>query len=169
MTQPTPGTDPWNESTPRCRVAPDSPRFRQLLEDRLGESVQLLGTEPSGPREAVLVDCIDTAAALGLARQQFPSLPRVGVIAAPDAARIIEALASGADGVIALTDPVDGWRECLHVVLGGGRWLGGPGLEISLEQKHASYDVARREDHAGDVTMRTKLFVRSRLGDKFRP
>ena len=53
-------------------------------------------------------------------------------------------------------------------MLGGGRWLGGPGLEVSLEAKEASYDIAKREQHSGDVTLRTKLFVRSRLGDKFR-
>jgi DNA-binding NarL/FixJ family response regulator len=85
-----------------------------------------------------------------------------------DPGRIIEALASGADGVIALSDPPDVWHECLHVVLGGGRWLGGPGIEVSLHDRHASYDVARSERHKGDVTERTQLFVRNRMGDKVR-
>jgi hypothetical protein len=84
-----------------------------------------------------------------------------------EAARMVELLACGADGAIALDDPPESWRDCLHVVLGGGRWLGGPGLEISLEQKYASYEISRGDHHAGDVTMRTKLFVKRRVGDKF--
>ena len=57
----------------------------------------------------------------------------------------------------------------VDVVLGGGRWLGGPGVEVSLEQKHARHDIARGECHDGDVTRRTQLFVRNRVGEKIPP
>jgi hypothetical protein len=90
----------------------------------------------------------------------------VAVLGEPDSVRIIEALANGADGVIALTDAPSAWRECLHVVLGGGRWLGGPGLDVSLEHKYASYDIATHDRHAGEVTVRTRLFIKNRLADK---
>jgi hypothetical protein len=92
----------------------------------------------------------------------------VGVLPRHDAGLIIAALAQGAAGVIALTDPPEAWRECVLVVMGGGRWLGGPGLEISLEDKRAVYDVARHDDLQGDVTVRTKLYVRQRVADRFR-
>jgi predicted metal-dependent hydrolase len=52
--------------------------------------------------------------------------------------------------------------------MGGGRWLGGPGLEVRLEHKNIAYDVARHDRHSGDVTLRTRLYVRQRVGDKFR-
>jgi hypothetical protein len=51
-------------------------------------------------------------------------------------------------------------------VLGSGRWLGGPGLEVNLQQKDASYDIAKGERHSGDVTTRTRMFVKGRVGDK---
>jgi DNA-binding NarL/FixJ family response regulator len=162
-------SDPWRDILPRCHVQSDSPHFHEQLRELLAGQVELLDPKDTVPRAAVLVDTRMDASELAVARERFASLPLVGVVATPDAARIIEALATGADGVIALTDTLKAWRECLHVVLGGGRWLGGPGLEISLEEKHASYDIARGERHSGDVTLRTKLFVRSRLSDKFRP
>jgi hypothetical protein len=65
-----------------------------------------------------------------------------------------------------MTDPPRAWRECLHVVLGGGRWVGGPGLDVSLEHKYAHHDIATHDLHKGDVTMRTQLFMRDRLADK---
>ena len=166
-TRGTPGADPWADSQPRCRIHSDVPGFRALAAAAAGGRITLLEDEPTGEREAVLVDCRHAADALAAARQRFPRRPLVGIVPRFEAARMVELLAHGADGAIALDDPPESWRDCLHVVLGGGRWLGGPGLEISLEQKHARYDIARGNQHAGDVTMRTKLFVKGRVGDKF--
>lgn len=42
----------------------------------------------------------------------------------------------------------------------------GPGLDVQLEDSSSSYDIATNQRHKGDVTLRTKLFVRSRLADK---
>jgi DNA-binding NarL/FixJ family response regulator len=160
------GRDPWHGTRPKCRVYADSPRFRALLDEVVGDALTLLDNEPAGEREAVLVDCCHSSDALQAARERHPALPLVGVIAQPDAAGLIEVVARGADGVIALVDPPDTWRECLHVVLGGGRWLGGPGLEISLEQKYASYGVAKGSGRESDVTLRTQIFVKERSGEK---
>ena len=160
--------DPWRDILPSCYVHSDAQHFHDQMRSLLAGQVEFLEPGSSAPRTAVLVDCRMDANELAVARDRFPKLPLVGVVATPEAGPIIEALACGADGVIALTDNLTSWRECLHVVLGGGRWLGGPGLEVSLEAKEASYDIAKGERHSGDVTLRTKLFVRSRLGDKFR-
>jgi hypothetical protein len=161
--------DPWRDNLPSCHLHSDSPHFHEQLKSLLAGEVEILEPGSTAARAAVLVDCRMDASELTAAREQFPARPMVGVVATPEAGPIIEALACGADGVIALTDNLKSWRECLHVVLGGGRWLGGPGIEVSLEAKEASYDIAKGERHSGDVTLRTKLFVRSRLGDKFRP
>lgn len=163
----TPGTDPWKDAQPRCRIHSDAPGFRALVAAAGGGRITLLENEPVGEREAVLVDCRHATDALAVARQRFAPLPLVGVVARFEAARMVELLARGADGAIALDDPPESWRDCLNVVLGGVRWLGGPGLEISLEQKHARYDISKGHHHAGDVTVRTKLFVKGRIGDKF--
>ena len=162
------GADPWRNDLPVCRVHPESARVRKHVQGALVGLLRLAQGGEAGAREAVLVDCIDSVAGLVEARQHHASRPLVGVLEKFDPARIIEALASGADGVIALSDPPDVWRECLHVVLGGGRWLGGPGIEVSLPDRHASYDVARSERHSGEVTERTQMFVRNRTGDKVR-
>lgn len=158
--------DPWQDSRPHCRVHSDSPLFRSVLEDAIGGTVTLLESEPCGARETVLVDCRRPGDDLARARNRFPRLPLVGVLAQSEASRMVELLAGGADGVMVLGDPPATWRECLHVVLGGGRWVGGPGLEVCLEQKHALYGISTRERHEGEVTQRTRLFVRSRVGDK---
>jgi len=162
------GMDPWRDTQPECRVFPESQWFQKVLRDFLGDGVRFVGKPDAADRAAILVDCTESAEAIRAARQAYPSSPLVGVLPQTDTARIIEALAKGADGVIALTDLPSVWRDCLNVVLGGGRWLGGPGLEVSLQQKHASYDIARGEQHSGDVTLRTRLFVKGRVGDKVR-
>jgi hypothetical protein len=162
-----PGADPWADSKPRCRVHSDAQGFRALVTAAAAGGVILLDNEPAGEREAVLVDCRHAADALAVARHRFARRPLVGIVARFEAARMVELLAQGADGAIALDDPPESWRDCLLVVLGGGRWLGGPGLEISLEQKHAHYEISRGDNHAGDVTVRTKIFVKGRVGDKF--
>jgi DNA-binding NarL/FixJ family response regulator len=130
--------------------------------------VSLVTGPGDGSRAAILVDCVDSVFGIVEARQAYPGRPLVGVLATLEPGRIIEALASGADGVIALNDPPAVWRECLNVVLGGARWLGGPGVEVSLHDKHASYDIAKSERHSGDVTTRTQIFVKKHLGDKLR-
>ena len=163
-----PVADPWADSQPKCRVHSDAPAFRALLEAATGGRVTLLADDEPAEREVVLVDCRHGTDMLAPARQRFPARPVVGIVPRFEAARMVELIAHGADGALALHDPPESWREALHVVLGGGRWLGGPGLEISLEQKHARYDVAKGSHHSGDVTMRTKLFVKGRVGDKFR-
>jgi DNA-binding NarL/FixJ family response regulator len=162
-----PVADPWDDSQPKCRVHSDAPAFRTLLEEATRGRVTLLADDEPAEREVVLVDCRHATDSLALARQRFPARPVVGIVPRFDPSSMVELIASGADGVLALDDPADSWREALNVVLGGGRWLGGPGLEISLEQKHARYDVAKGSHHSGDVTMRTKLFVKGRVGDKF--
>lgn len=168
-TRGTPGADPWADSRPRCRVHSDAPGFSTMVAAAAHGRVTLLADDEPAEREVVLVDCRHGIDLLALARQRFPARPVVGIVPRFEAARMVELIAHGADGALALDDPPESWREALHVVLGGGRWLGGPGLEISLEQKHARYDVAKGSHHSGDVTMRTKLFVKGRVGDKFAP
>lgn len=158
---------PYPDDCPACSTFPRDVGFRDRLREILGDAL-LVREQAPGPREAVLVDCLDSTDATKQARSACCGHPLVSVLREHDPAQIIAALAQGAAGVLALTDPPASWRECLRVVMGGGRWLGGPGLEISLEERYAVYDVARREDHPGDVTMRTKLYVRQRVADKFR-
>jgi DNA-binding NarL/FixJ family response regulator len=158
--------DPWHEDLPVCRVYSHSPRFRQLLESYVGDVVKFTASPETAPREALLVDCTETADILRTARAMFPRQPIIAVVADSDTGRIIETLTRGPDGVIAMTDPPRAWRECLHVVLGGGRWVGGPGLDVSLEQKYAYHDIATHDLHTGEVTVRTQLFMRDRLADK---
>jgi len=160
------GTDPWRDAQPECRVYSESHWFQKLLRDYLGDTVRFVGRPDAGPREAILVDCVESSASVNGARELYPSQPLVGVLAREDAARILDILCSGADGVILLTDAPAVWRECLHVVGGGGRWLGGPGLEVKLQQQYTSYDISKNERHSGDVTLRTKLFVKGRVVDK---
>lgn len=162
------GPDPWRDSQPECRLYPDSQVFQKLIRGYLADAVRMVSRPDAGPREAILVDCIESTTGINAARRLYPSHAVVGVLAHEDAGRILEILAGGADGVISLTDPPDTWRQCLHVVLGGGRWLGGPGLEVKLQHKYTSYDVAKSERHSGDVTTRTKLFVKGSVGDKVR-
>lgn len=158
--------DPWRDAPPVCRVYSAYAPFRKLLDAYLGGAVQLTDSPEKGAREGLLVDCTASMDTLALANEMFPTHPIVAVVGETDAPNIMEALARGADGVIALKDPPEMWRECVHVVLGGGRWLGGPGLDVQLEDGNSSYDIATNQRHKGDVTLRTKLFVRSRLADK---
>jgi hypothetical protein len=128
--------------------------------------VTLTDSPERGVREALLVDCTESMDTLTVATAKFPDHPIVAVLSETDTMSAMEALARGADGVIALRDPPEMWRECMNVILGGGRWLGGPGLDVHLEDKESSYDIATGKRHNGDVTLRTKLFVRDRLADK---
>jgi hypothetical protein len=161
-----PLVDPWRDAPPVCRVYSTYAPFRKLLEAYLGGTVKLTDSPERGMREGLLVDCTDTLDALTIATQKFADHPIIAVLGEMDTAGAMEALARGADGVIALKDPPEMWRECVHVVLGGGRWLGGPGLDVQLEDKESSYDIAVNQRHTGEVTLRTKLFIRNRLADK---
>jgi DNA-binding NarL/FixJ family response regulator len=114
--------DPWRNLPPECRLYPDSPGFHTVIRDSLGDVVRVVTRPDAGPREAILVDCIESAASIVAARRLYPSHPVIGVLAREDAGRILEILAGGADGVITLAETPDTWRQCLHVVLGGGRW-----------------------------------------------
>jgi DNA-binding NarL/FixJ family response regulator len=158
-------SDPWREDVPVCRVYSHSPRFRQQLEGYVGQVVRFTTAREKESREALIVDCTASIEIIRTARTQFPTHPLMAVISASDPALIIELLTFGVDGVIAMDDPPSAWREGLNVVLGGGRWVGGPGLDVSLEQKYASYGIATHDRHSGDVTMRTQLFVKNRLAD----
>jgi hypothetical protein len=140
--------------------------FRKLLETYLGGAVKLTDSPTRAAREGLLVDCTGTMDALSLATEKFPDHPIIAVLNETDVASAMAALSSGADGVIALSDPPEMWRECAHVVLGGGRWLGGPGLDVQLENNQSRYEIATNRRLSGEVTLRTKLFVRGRIADK---
>jgi DNA-binding NarL/FixJ family response regulator len=161
-----PASDPWRDDAPVVRIYTGHALFRRTLAGYLGDAVQFTEAPEPLPREALLDDCTEGMGKMPEARRRFPTHPVVAVLGGSDPAQIIEALASGADGVIGMTDPPTTWRECLNVVLGGGRWLGGPGLDVSLEQKYARYDITTHDRHKGDVTLRTKVFVNGRLADK---
>ena len=163
-----PGADPWADTRPRCRVRTGSPQFVSLVRERLGEDVILLDAGPPGEREAVLVDCRHSDEELVDARKRWPTLPLVAVVNRLDAGQMVELLATGTEGVIALTEPDAAWRECVNVVLGGGRWLGGPGMAVCLEQREARHSIALHAHRADDVTLRTRRFVAGRVGQKFR-
>lgn len=158
--------DPWRDAPAVCRVYSGYAPFRKLLEAYLGGAVKLTDSPERGVREGLLVDCTESMDTLTVATQKFPDHPIIAVLGDNDTAAAMEALTRGADGVISLKDPPDMWRECVHVVLGGGRWLGGPGLDVHLEDKNSSYNIATNKRHNGDVTLRTKLFVSNRVADK---
>jgi hypothetical protein len=158
--------DPWRDAPPVCRVYSTYAPFRKMLEAYLGGAVKLTDSPERGMREGLLVDCTETMDALSLANEKFPDHPIIAVLREMDTTNAMETLTRGADGIIALKDPPDMWRECVHVVLGGGRWLGGPGLDVHLEANQSSYDIATNKRHEGEVTLRTKLFFRNRLADK---
>ena len=161
-------SDPWQNTTVQCVAYPRSPAFIAALQELLGDEVAMVETPDVRPDQVVLVDCRQLAQGMMAARRRYPTQPLVGVIAESESETILEILAAGADGVVAMTEPAEAWHECINVVRGGARWLGGsPAVHVNLEQKNASYDVAKREKHAGDVTMRTKLFIKHRVTDKF--
>ncbi len=160
--------DPWRGSPVQCVPYPRTPEFVALLQGLLGDEVPLVHGTDARDDHIVLVDCRLIVEGMAIARQRYRVHPLVGVVASPDAETILQILAAGADGVISVTEPLAAWRECLNVVRGGARWLGGPGLHVNLESKYASYGIAKRESHAGDITIRTKLFAKTNIVDKFR-
>ena len=162
------GTGQWPDAPPTCYLFPETAQFRRLLEDALAGTLEFGETPDADGCEPVLVSALESDDGIAEARSRYPKRPLVTVVTHYDPRTIVAALGAGAAGVVALTDPPEVWRDCVRVVSGGGCWLGGPGLEVSLESKHTAYDVARRGNHEGDVTMRTRLFVRQHVGDKFR-
>ena len=159
---------PWQGTVPDCRVYPYTESFQHLLRDLLGSRVNFTANSATAVQETVLVDCRNGMGDIFNARVRYGTLPVVAVLDQADTAQTTQALAAGPDGVIALADPVDNWLECLNVVRGGARWLNGPAVGVSLEQKNASYEISRRAHHSGEVTVRTRLFVQNRVKEKFR-
>lgn len=158
--------DPWRDTVPLCLLYEDASDLRTLIDAYGAARIAQLQAEVTDSRVVILVDCRTCSDPIDAARQRFTGHSIVGVVARFEATSVMELLARGADGVVAQHDPPAVWRECLNVVRGGGRWLGGPGVEVSLEEKVARHGVARGEQHVGDVTLRTQHFIRGRVGDK---
>ena len=133
------GEYPWRESPPECRLCPSTPEFHELVQDRVGDAIPIVDRPDAGPRETIVVECLESVSGITRARRLYPSHAIVGVLAREDSDRRLEVMAAGADGVVALTDPPDLWRQCLRRVLGGGRWIGDPALELRLESGYARY------------------------------
>ena len=141
--------DCWRGTELRCRIDPPAEDLHRMLALRLGPRVRWLDcTTPPGS-EIIVVDCRQSISGLGAARGHMPQQPLLAVLADCEAAMVIEALARGADGVIAASDSPAHWFECLNVLRGGSRWLGGPALGVDLEGKgtatasHAARDGTR--------------------------
>lgn len=158
--------DPYADKMPHCTAYPAQSPLGDLLRDLVGSCLAIDEDGQAPERYAVMVDCLTSARNIALARDRHPGRPVVAVVARPDANEMFGALAANAEGVVCLSDPAATWRDCVNVVLGGGRWFDGPGVEVRLEHKYAHYDVARADQHAGDVTMRTRSYVRQNVTDK---
>jgi hypothetical protein len=159
--------DPYADKLPHCTAFPPHAPLSELLRDLVGNCLSVDEDDTVPERYAVVVDCLHSAKNVPLARARYPGRPIIAVVARPDAVQVFEALSTNAEGIVCLTDPAATWRDCVNVVLGGGRWLDGPGMEVSLEHKYARYDVARSSQHSGDITSRTRTFVRQAVPDKF--
>jgi hypothetical protein len=159
--------DPWTDKLPRCIVYPQDASLGALLRDLVGNRILVEDETRSELPYAVVLDCLESVAAIRVARKAHPGRPLVAVVGRPDAVQALEALAEDVNGIVCLTDPGVTWRDCLNVVLGGGRWFGGPGVEVSLEHRTATYAVSRGTDHPGDITTRTRTFVRQSVPDRF--
>lgn len=157
--------DPWADNQPSCRVFPAETPLEPLLHDLIGNCVNFEQGDAPPSRYAVVVDCLHSTAAIKPARQAHAGRPIMAVVARPDAVEALEALSADVEGIICLTDAGTTWRDCVNVLLGGGRWFGGPGVEISLERRQATYGVSRGAD-TGDITARTRTFVRQNVSDK---
>lgn len=157
----------FRNKQPHCTAFPASGPLADLVRDLVGKCLSV-DSEPEAPEKfAVVVDCLRGVRALRLAREAHPGRPLVAVVARPDATEVFGALTEGVDGVICLTDPAFAWRDCVNVVLGGGRWFGGPAVDVSLEDKNTRYQMSRGEQQSGDLTMRTRRFISDRVPEKF--
>jgi hypothetical protein len=160
--------DSWRGTELRCRIDPPAGDLRRMLDLRLGSRVRWLDETMPRDIEIVVVGGRQSMRRLDDAHAQWPRQPLLAVLADCEAARVIEALAGGADGVIAASDSPAHWFECLNILRGGSRWVGGPALGVQLEGKGARYDVARGAGRNADVTMRTTLFVKDHVADRIR-
>lgn len=158
--------DPWAEKQPHCIVFPTDAPLGGLLRDLVGSFMSIDQQADLPERFAVIVDCMHSSSNIALARATYPGRPLVAVVARTNAVEVVEALEANADGVICLTEPAPRWRDCLNVVLGGGRWVDGPGIEVRLQHKYTSYTVTKAANHEGDVTLRTRSFVSRSVDDK---
>jgi hypothetical protein len=159
--------DPWTDKLPRCIVYPQDASLGALLRDLVGNRILVAEDARSELPYAVVLNCLESVDTVRPARKDHPGRPLVAVVGRPDAVQALEALAEDVDGIVCLTDPATTWRDCLNVVLGGGRWFGGPGVEVSLEHKSATYAMSRGTDHPGDITARTRTFVRRSIPERF--
>jgi len=112
-----------------------------LITDLLGKLLQLTTDD-----DPLLANPCSSTACARTTRSRRPQ--RVSRAAADQRApaarpgthhRCARARRGGRRGPHGRTRPMGSVRACRD---GGGRWLGGPGLEISLEDGHAAYDVA---------------------------
>lgn len=156
----------WADKQPRCTVYPPETPLFALVRDLVGRCLRIGNVATDGERYAVVVDCLDSTADLAGARKAHPGRPVVAVVARPDSAEAMAALSADADGIICLIDPAATWRDCVNVVLGGGRWFGGPGVAVNLDNKAATYEITRGSEQSGDVTVRTRAFVRDLVRDR---
>jgi hypothetical protein len=156
----------WADKQPRCVIYPPGTALVGLVRDLVGRSLTIDDSDADGERYAVVVDCLESASDIREAREVHLGRPLVAVVSKPDSPQAMAALAADVDGVISLTDSAATWRDCINVVLGGGRWFGGPGVEVSLDHKNATYEVARGADQSGEVTVRTRAFVRDFVKDR---
>lgn len=164
---PTPGRpDPYADKMPHCTAYPPEAPLAQLLPDLVGACLAVDGPQQVPDRYAVVVDCLHTSRNIDLARLHHPCRPIIAVVSRPDADEVLTALAANAEGIVCLSDPPVIWRDCVNVVLGGGRWFDGPGVEVQMENKFTRYEISRGTQHPGDVTMRTRTYVRQNVPDK---
>lgn len=160
--------DSWQGTELLYLLEPPAEDLHRMLELRLGHRARAVGAGSVRTGVVVIADCRRSMGALAAVRKRWAQQPLVALVADLDPALVIEALAAGADGVLAAAEANAHWLECLHVVRGGGRWVGGPAMGVDLEGKYARYGVSPRTGRAADVTMRTTLFVKGRLADRIR-
>lgn len=158
--------DPYADRLPHCTAFPADTPLADLLPDLVGTCLAVDDDQHLPERYVVVVDCLHSARNIAPARLRFPGRPIVAAVARPDADQVCDALRENAEGIVCLGDPAVAWRDCVNVVLGGGRWLDGPGVEVLLEHKYTRYGIARGVHQTGDVTMRTQTFVRQSVRDK---
>ena len=155
----------WAEKNPLCIVYPAGKGLVSLIRDLVGRSVKIVDAAICDDRYAVIVDCLESTAEIQGARESHLGQPLVAVVPRSDSPQAMAALGADVNGIICLTDPAATWRDCVNVVLGGGRWFGGPGVEVCLDHKCATYEVARGVHDGSDITVRTRAFVRDFVRD----
>ncbi len=159
--------DPYADKLPHCTPYPAQSPLAKLLPDLVGTCLTVDAADRLPDRYAVVVDCLHTSRNIEPARVRHPCRPVIAVVARPDADEVLSALAANAEGIVCLSDPPATWRDCVNVVLGGGRWFDGPGVEVQMENRYTRYEISRGGQHPGDLTMRTRTYVRQAVPEKF--